>query len=916
MSRYPLLLHVDPTAATRDAVRDAFEAADHRVESVATAADARSVAADADPDCVVVGDLADEDPLAVLDAVEAPVRALFPAAGDESLAGAALAAGVDVYVPQADGVGTLVERVAALVGPAETAAPAADDAEWSEYLIEQSPLAIVEWSLDDEIRRWNPAAEELFGYDASTAVGATGMELIGTEESFDELQRTVDRVLADEDRVHSVNTNVRADGTEITCEWYNSPVVEDGEVVGVVSFVRDVTDQTRRTTALESLQRTTRELMRAESKREVAAVVADAVADVVGHDRGVVRLYDPEADHLAVVAASETVRTEGYPLPDIPNAPDEALWESYAAQEPLDVPDIGAFPTDRDNPGDMRALIAHPLGDHGILTVGSNRTDGFDEVDRHLLAVLAATTEAALDRAEREETLVAVERELRERSETIERLHGVVADLDGLDDAAEIWRRAVEAAEEVLNFDECGVDAVEDGQFVMKATSSEIVPDGYSERAPATEGIAGDTYQDGRTYRYDDVRTVFDAEPEHRSYRSLLSVPVGSHGVFQAVSSEVAAFDETDADLAELLMAHVSDALDRVAYETRLRDERDRFAALFENVPDAVVHGSIEDAGQPVVEAVNPAFERVFGWDAETVVGEDLHRFVVPPERRDAARRINERADDGDVIEREVRRRTAEGMREFLLTVVPASTQADDHSAFGVYTDVTERKQREKRVEVLNRVLRHDLRNSMNVIRGSAETLAEDVDPDNEEYVEVIQDRADDLLDLAEKTREVERTLGRDGTGGPVDLVDCVERQIDRLRGEYPDATFSVDAPERAPVRADDLVEAAIFHVLENACRHNDTGTPTVAVGVDVGDSRITVTVADDGPGIPQAERELLTEDREITQLRHASGLGLWLVNWAISQAGGELSIGDGEDRGAVVTLSLPAAHEDDAPAS
>ncbi|WP_459987600.1 ATP-binding protein, partial [Natrinema sp. JCM 9743] len=70
----------------------------------------------------------------------------------------------------------------------------------------------------------------------------------------------------------------------------------------------------------------------------------------------------------------------------------------------------------------------------------------------------------------------------------------------------------------------------------------------------------------------------------------------------------------------------------------------------------------------------------------------------------------------------------------------------------------------------------------------------------------------------------------------------------------------------------------------------------------------LTLTVADDGPGIPPEERELLEGDREITQLRHASGLGLWLVNWVVTQAGGRLTFHDNEPRGTVVTLAIPRA--------
>jgi len=77
----------------------------------------------------------------------------------------------------------------------------------------------------------------------------------------------------------------------------------------------------------------------------------------------------------------------------------------------------------------------------------------------------------------------------------------------------------------------------------------------------------------------------------------------------------------------------------------------------------------------------------------------------------------------------------------------------------------------------------------------------------------------------------------------------------------------------------------------------------------DLDEGVVTVTVADDGPGIPDAVREVITGDREVTQLRHNTGVGLWIVAWVVEAYGGAIRFGDGLDgRGAAVTLALPAA--------
>ncbi|MFB6156422.1 MAG: ATP-binding protein [Haloferacaceae archaeon] len=66
----------------------------------------------------------------------------------------------------------------------------------------------------------------------------------------------------------------------------------------------------------------------------------------------------------------------------------------------------------------------------------------------------------------------------------------------------------------------------------------------------------------------------------------------------------------------------------------------------------------------------------------------------------------------------------------------------------------------------------------------------------------------------------------------------------------------------------------------------------------------LVVTVADDGPGIPEDELAAITAGEE-TSLSHGSGLGLWLATWGADALGGDLSFAD-RNPGTVVTLRVP----------
>ena len=223
---------------------------------------------------------------------------------------------------------------------------------------------------------------------------------------------------------------------------------------------------------------------------------------------------------------------------------------------------------------------------------------------------------------------------------------------------------------------------------------------------------------------------------------------------------------------------------------------------------------------------------------------------------------------------------------------------------------------REQRLQVFNRILRHNLRNDLNVVVGYADMLREEV-PDTTEEANIIRRKATDLIEISEKAREVGKTLdGDDLTKRQIDVANCVERTCAEFRQTYPHAVISADLPRAAPAHADKTLEAAIGEVIENAIEHNDDDRPTVAVTVSRDDDWVELTVADDGPGIPDEERTVLVEGEE-TALHHGSGLGLWLTNWIVGKFGGELAFGDspGEDSeddedGGVVTIRLQRGKE------
>jgi PAS domain S-box-containing protein len=489
-----------------------------------------------------------------------------------------------------------------------------------------------------------------------------------------------------------------------------------------------------------------------------------------------------------------------------------------------------------------------------------------------------------------------VEIELRETKAKIEELHDVAVRAEDCETEAEVFDLTIEAAEEILEFDICGVDTVEDGELVPRAMSSETPPEGYYETTPvdAEDNLAARSYRTGESFLVEDLADE-DVDPAETAYRSAISVPFGDSGVFQAVAHEPGRFDADDLELAELLITHLSDALERVRTQQELRAERDRFAALFENVRNPVVNYVYRD-GRPVVQDVNPAFERVFGWTAETVRGSSIDEFILPDGEEESAASLNRRIQNSERIEgEELRRKTnEESIRDFLFHTVPVQV-GDEIEGFSMYTDITEQKGRERdlqrqneRLDEFASVISHDLRNPLNVLRGRVDLMKAEQESDHldamERSIERMDDLIGDVLALAQKGRVVNET------------------EEVSLSAVASDAWATTDADAAALDLDGDLgsIQAdrgRLRELLENLFRNAvEHAGPEVCVTVAATDDGFYV--ADDGRGIPEDDRDHLFEHGYTTS-DGGTGLGLSIVKSIADAHDWKITVGDSEAGGA-----------------
>lgn len=324
--------------------------------------------------------------------------------------------------------------------------------------------------------------------------------------------------------------------------------------------------------------------------------------------------------------------------------------------------------------------------------------------------------------------------------------------------------------------------------------------------------------------------------------------------------------------------------------------------AVVERTDDAVV---VVDGADRVVDA-NPAARALLPVDGR----EAPSAAAVVPAYDDL--RVGESAT--------VTVETDAGTRFFDARVVPLREAAGGSARAISLRDVTDRRIRAQRLAVLNRVLRHNIRNDMNVVTGYAEML-------DGSAADAVSRTAERVARIAEETRDVVRLLDDDSTPTPARPVAAVvDDALDRapaVNGDdgvtdaAPEADADVDATVSTRIgapdaRCDGRVALVLSALVDNAVRHNDRARPEVEVTVRRDGDRLEIRVVDDGPGIPSGELSVLDEGTE-SALEHGSGLGLWLVHWGATALGGDAAFEPNEPRGTVATVTVPALGPDGA---
>lgn len=233
--------------------------------------------------------------------------------------------------------------------------------------------------------------------------------------------------------------------------------------------------------------------------------------------------------------------------------------------------------------------------------------------------------------------------------------------------------------------------------------------------------------------------------------------------------------------------------------------------------------------------------------------------------------------------------------------------------------ELSRRERRERRLELVNRMLRHALVNDLNVVRAKGETLRDVVEASGDETamrdLDVLTDRTAEMTEFVTTMRTLMDAVIEEERPAldAVSLRDVLTEQRDAMSDAAPSATVELTAPPDPEweVYGGRLLDEVFENLLRNAIQHSDRSNPTVEVAAERtrhdGAPAVCVTVADDGPGVPEEEKRRVLE-KGVSSGSPGGGFGLYLVSELVDINGGTVDVRDNDPRGTVVAVTLPLA--------
>ncbi len=374
------------------------------------------------------------------------------------------------------------------------------------------------------------------------------------------------------------------------------------------------------------------------------------------------------------------------------------------------------------------------------------------------------------------------------------------------------------------------------------------------------------------------------------------------------------------------------DITERKLVEQEIISQKNRFAQLFENSPIAIALLDNQDK----IVLINESFSMLFGYFLEEIKGQPINNLIVPPELQEEAKIYSDQTRQGNQINKESYRKKKDGTLKFVQIIgVPVSVNDLTVGIYGMYVDLTQRKQVEKelitakeKAEEMSRLksnflanMSHELRTPLNGIMGYADILSSLIDdPGQNEMAQGIylsgkrlSETLNFILDLSEAETDRIEVIAKD-----IAVIPIVKNSIDSFSKEAAERNLQLETiikEENISVHLDEHLFSRILHnLLDNAIKFTKEGKVIVEIGREItsGEDWLSIKIKDTGIGIAEDKIDLIWDEfrqvsEGLTRSYEGAGLGLTISKKAVELMQGNISVESELGVGSTFTVKFPA---------
>ena len=749
----------------------------------------------------------------------------------------------------------------------------------------------------------------------------------------------------------------KADGSDYKCRCF-AKLIEESETPLEVSILipnLDVIDETLKEliesketyenicSTYENIYQTTLTLGKKKDLEDIIKTIADEAKNLMDAEDCTVYLANHEEKILEPFYTNDPRYEEQIMNYDIPFGEGEAgsVAETGKARY-LNIDDsrdhLVTIPGTKDGYTVEESIMTVPLFKEdqviGILSL-SKMNYRFDDNDLKRLKTFARQAEIAVRRANELRDLEDSKDKVSNEKQKIEALHKVVIELERCDSEDEIYDIAMDAAKNILDFYICTIVIYENGKLIVKESVDDDIKIG--EELSIDEGIYGKTYREQRSFLIDDLSKEESAKPTKTEFKSILSVPIGEYGVFQTLSNEISFFDHDDLEITEILISHVKGAINRLRNRTVIEKRKEKLEALH----DVAVRLESCSSQKEAYDVIISASEKILNFDMSRIHIAEGDKLVV----KDISSKVAEKEENKTIsLDEGIAGKTYLNNQSYLVKNFHREKEAvpflNDYQSglsipigrFGVFqavsydsddfdqedlelgellishlTESLNRIRSEKRESFLLTLLRHDLKNKSQIVRGYLQILLDIAD--NDEQKRFIDNamkanvESQELLSKIGILKDIEKE--KEMREIPVDYM--INNSINDQKDIAWDKGIRIEFNRSdKKVMGGSLLEELFSNLIENAINHANCGL--IRVSVKDEDDMIRVIVEDDGVGLSDDIKNKVLKRGFKGRKSEGLGIGTFLVKSIAEMYKGYVEVRDSELGGARFDIVLRKA--------